>query len=51
MNNEVRTDYVKIITRSTLQLGDSVYNIAGLMDEKEDAFFIKDATNRAMNFE
>lgn len=41
LNYNSRTDIPLIITRSELQFGDSIYNIAGLMDEKETAYFVE----------
>ena len=40
LNYNIRTDVVKLITRSELQLGDSIYNVAGLMNERENVYMI-----------
>ena len=50
LNNDVRTDRVMMITRSNLRLADSIYNVAGLMDEKEDAYFVEEQAPRIMTY-
>lgn len=50
LENNVRTDNIKVITRAKVRFGDSIYNIAGLMDEKEDAYFVDDGKDRIMSY-
>lgn len=40
----------KIITRSDVQLGDNIYNIAGLFDERQDAYFVEDGVPRILPY-
>ena len=48
LDSKNQKDFVRIITRSKLQLGDSVFNLAGLMLESVEAFSVEDAPSRLL---
>ena len=48
LSNNSRKQFVKLITRSKLQLGDSVFNLAGFMDENESTFSVEDVQSRVL---
>lgn len=50
LNYKSRTDVPLIITRSELHFGDSIFNVGGLLDEKENAYFVENSQNRLLPY-
>ncbi len=50
LNYSSRTDVPKIITRSELTLGDSLFNVGGILDEKYSAYFVENAPPRLLPY-
>lgn len=51
LNYKSRTDTPLIITRSELHFGDSIFNVGGLLDEKENAYFVEPSQNRLLPYD
>ena len=50
LNYSSRTDIPLVITRSELHFGDSIFNVGGILDEKENAYFVENGQNRLLPY-